>query len=64
VTWRRAGGGHLRVRFPKALCVKYGIEGKSRAEALIPVEIEARLDEPGGAALTDSPYFLDVINDA
>lgn len=64
VTWPRLGGGHLRVRFPKALCTKYDINGKDKQEAQIPVEIEARLDVPGGAGLTESPYYIDVINDA
>lgn len=60
VTWRRLGGGFIRVRFPVALCTKYGIVGKDKAEGQIPVEIEARL--PVGADLTATPYYLDVID--
>jgi hypothetical protein len=59
VTWRKLGGGHLRVRFPKAICTQWGVTGKDKAEGQIAVTIEARL--ASGAAVTDAPYAVDLI---
>jgi hypothetical protein len=57
-TWRKLGGGYLRVRFPKAICVKWGVTGKDKAEGQIEVEIEARL---AGTDYTAPPYAVDLI---
>jgi hypothetical protein len=58
-TWRKAGGGFLRVWFPKAICTRYGVTGKDKAEGQISCEIEARA--ASSATLTAAPYFIDLI---
>lgn len=60
-TWRRLGGGHLRVRFPYALCTKYDIDSKMGEEGRAAIEIEARL--ASGSTRTATSYYLDVIDD-
>jgi hypothetical protein len=44
LTFQRGGGGDVRMIFPKALCVKYDLKGKEKAEAEVSAEFEARLD--------------------
>lgn len=58
VTWRKLGGGFLRVRFDRALCTKWGVTGKDKAEGQIQCEIEARLT---GSDFTAAPYAVDLI---
>lgn len=54
----RGAGGYAWVIFPKALCVKYDVKGKDKDEALISIEIEARLDMTVAADTDVAPYTI------
>lgn len=56
----RGSGGFAWVKFPKALLAKYDIKGKDKDEALISVEIEARLDMSVAADTDVAPYVIEL----
>jgi hypothetical protein len=58
-SWRKLGGGFLRVTFPRAICTGYSVTGKDKAEGQIKLTIEARL--ASGAVVSDAPYSLELI---
>jgi len=52
---------YAAVYFPKALCEKYSLDGKDKAEAQIACEFHARLDmSVEGAKITDAPYKIEL----
>jgi hypothetical protein len=55
----RGSGGYAWVKFPKALCTKYDIAGKDKDEAVIKIEIEARLDMSVAASTDVAPYLVE-----
>lgn len=56
----RGSGGYAWVKFPKAICIKYDIKGKDKDEALISIEIEARLDMSVAADTDVAPYVIEL----
>jgi hypothetical protein len=55
----RGSGGYAWVKFPKALLTKYDIKGKDKDEAVISIEIEARLDMSVAADTDVAPYVIE-----
>jgi hypothetical protein len=62
LTFSRSGPGTVKIKFPYALCTKYGpVGGKDEAEAEIAVTFEARLDR-ADVLNTDNtlPYIITI----
>jgi hypothetical protein len=59
--WKRARGDFVQVRFPKALCRRYGIGGEDRDEGQLPLEIEARQDLSSGTPGSVPLYYIDIL---
>lgn len=59
--WKRARGDFIQVRFPMALCKRYGIGALDTDEGLIPVEIEARQDLSTGTPASQRLYYIDIL---
>jgi len=55
----RGSGGYAWVKFAKALLTKYDIKGKDKDEAVIAIEIEARLDMTVAADTDVAPYVIE-----
>jgi hypothetical protein len=64
LTFTRSGGGTGKVKFPYALCTKYGpVGGKDNDEAEIPVTFEARLDRADVANVDGTvPYVITLLD--
>jgi hypothetical protein len=60
LTFQRGGGGDVRMIFPKALCTKYDLKGKDKAEGEVSAEFEARLDMSVAADTDVLPYITEV----
>jgi hypothetical protein len=56
----RGSGGYAWVKFAKALLVKYDVKGKDKDEAVISIEIEARLDMSVAADTDVAPYVIEL----
>ena len=64
LTFTRSAGGTVKIRFPYALCVKYGpVGGKDNNEAEIAVNFEARLDRADVANVDGTvPYVITLLD--
>ncbi|HWL41026.1 MAG TPA: hypothetical protein VNO75_12395 [Gemmatimonadaceae bacterium] len=60
LVYPRGSGGYAWIRFPKGLCIKYDVKGKDKEEAIMAIEIVARLDMAVAADTDVAPYVIEL----